>query len=297
MKPSTHSDSLDIGKLRQWIGREQESQDLVTPRLIAQLNACFDDPGAAAEPAPEQSSFPGLHWVLAPDNAPLASLDEDGHIARGGFLPPVPLPHRMWAGGQLQHLDPLRLGDTVWRRSRVEDVTVKQGRSGVLCFVAVRHEFTTARGMALTERQDIVYRDQTTTDTAARGNAGMQPGTQAAHESVPMVSRTFDAGPVLLFRYSAVTFNGHRIHYDHDYCRTQGYPGLLVHGPLQATLLLRLGAALHHGALPRVFSYRSLRPLFAAAACSVNAARQADGLELWTADGGGAAAMQARAAW
>jgi len=112
-----------------------------------------------------------------------------------------------------------------------------------------------------------------------------------------MVSRTFSAGPVQLFRYSALTFNGHRIHYDHDYSRAQGYPGLLVHGPLQATLLLRLAASLRDGVLPRVFAYRSLRPLFEGPQCSVNAARHPDGLRLWTADGEGVIAMSAQATW
>lgn len=291
MKPYNSSSSMDIEKLQQWIGREQESQDLVTPRLIAQLNSCFDDPGALVEPV--QHWYPGLHWAIAPDSAPLSSLDEDGHIARGGFLPPVPLPHRMWAGGRLEYLDPLCVGDAVSRRSRVEDVTIKQGRSGVLCFVAVRHEFSTPRGPALTERQDIVYRDRTTSDVPVSGNNGTQPD----HESGSIVSRTFTAGPVLLFRYSALTFNGHRIHYDHDYCRAQGYPGLLVHGPLQATLLLRLAASLQDGVLPRVFTYRSLRPLFEGPQCSINAARHPDGLQLWTADGEGVITMSAQATW
>ena len=292
MNSLTSPDSLDIDRLRQWIGREQAARDVVTPRVIAQFNACFDDPAVPAGPGTEALSYPGLHWALAVDTPSLASLDVDGHVARGTFLPPVPLPNRMWAGGRLEHLDPLRAGDTVWRRSRIADISIKQGRSGVLCFVSVRHEFTTQRGQTLSERQDIVYRDQGT-DSAA----GNDPNTQTADkDSVPTASWTLSAGPPQLFRYSALTFNGHLIHYDRDFCRAQGYPGLLVHGPLQATLLLRLAASLHDGALPRVFSYRALRPLFEGVAFSVNAAPGDDGLELWIAEDGGAT-MRAQAHW
>ena len=292
MESSNLPESLDIDKLRQWIGREQESQDIITPRLIAQWNACFDDPGASVDTASKARSFPGLHWAIAPDTAPLASLDADGHVTRGRFLPPVPLPDRMWAGGQLEHMDPLRPGDVVWRRSRVEDITAKQGRSGRLCFVSVRHDFSTDRGIALSERQDIVYRD-----LAAESGRQADAGIAAPQPAAPMASWKLNTGPVRLFRYSAVTFNGHLIHYDRDYCRGQGYPGLLVHGPLQATLLLRLATALRDGALPRRFSYRARQPLFEGLEFSVNAAQGPDGLDLWTAAGTGPVTMNAQASW
>ena len=144
----------------------------------------------------------------------------------------------------------------------------------------------------MSERQDIVYRDQGTGSTASI-DRNTQTGDQ---DSAPTVSWTLNTGLPQLFRYSAVTFNSHLIHYDRDYCRAQGYPDLLVHGPLQATLLLRLAAFMHDGVLPRVFSYRALRPLFEGAAFSVNAAPVNDKLELWVAEGGGAT-MRAQAHW
>lgn len=288
MTPSSPPESLDIDKLRQWIGREQEAHDVVTPRLIEQWHACFDDPAGTRQES-ETGGFPGLHWALALDATPLASMDGDGHMARGLFLPPVPLRDRLWAGGRLEHLDPLRVGDEVWRRSRIEDIAVKQGRSGILCFIKVRHEFTTQRGPAVIERQDIVYKDH-----AAEGAAGQTR--TGARTAVPTASWTLNAGPLQLFRYSALTFNGHLIHYDRDFCRAQGYPGLLVHGPLQATLLLRLASSMQSGALPRVFDYRAQRPLFEGVQFSVNAAPGDPGLDLWTADSEGAT-MLAQARW
>lgn len=298
MNTSNAFEALDIDRLREWIGREQEARDTVTPRLIAELNSCFEEawsPGAADL----SGSLPGLHWCLTPDIPGLASLDADGHVARGGFLPPVPLPHRLWAGGRLEIFDRMHEGDEVRRLSTVQDVTLKEGRSGPLCFVTVRHEYTTSRGRALTERQDIVYRDHTRNDgTSNRGTKnGTAAGKASREKPMPKFSKMITAGPVCLFRYSALTFNGHRIHYDSDYCRAQGYPGLLIHGPLQATLLLRCAASIRDGESPRVFDYRAARPLFAGTDFSINAAEHPEGLELWTEDVHGNTAMTARASW
>lgn len=299
MNKSNTSESLDIGKLREWIGREQETRDIITPRLMAEFNSCFDDawsPGTAAC----AGIIPGLHWCLTPDTPALTSLDEDGHVARGEFLPPVPLPHRLWAGGRLEFFDALLVGDEVRRTSTVQDVTLKEGRSGPLCFVMVRHEFTTSRGPALTERQDIVYRDHSrnngTTDLGKK-NDDAAAGNESREKPVPVFTKSITAGPVFLFRYSALTFNGHRIHYDSDYCRAQGYPGLLIHGPLQATLLMRCAASIRDGETPHVFDYRAVRPLFAGTGFSINAAEHPGGLELWTEDAEGNTAMTARAGW
>lgn len=292
MNISKTSESLDIDVLRQWIGREQVAHDVVTPRLIAEWSSCFDDT-ATTDTATDTGPFPGLHWCLTPETPHLKSLDADGHIARGGFLPPISLPHRLWAGGRLEHLDSLHVGDEVRRRSMVEDVILKQGRSGPLCFVMVRHEFTTSRGRALTERQDIVYREHNPRDKANDFRAEIQ----SRLNPTPLISIPATAGPVLLFRFSALTFNGHRIHYDSDYCRAQGYPGLLIHGPLQATLLLRCAAVARNGKTPRVFDYRAVRPLFDGTDFSINAVEIPDGLDLWIADVQGNTAMSARASW
>ena len=185
-----------------------------------------------------------VHWCLAQPVFPMSELGPDGHPDRGGFLPPVPLPRRMWAGGELEFFEPLRVGDEVTRTSRIADVTMKTGSTGVLCFVSVEHLITTPRGIAIRERQDIVYRDMSTTQPAAPAKAPPPPPV-AKHRESHM------ADPVLLFRYSALTFNGHRIHYDRDYVtKVEGYPGLIVPRPAAGGLHRRIRgqAAWRHGA-------------------------------------------------
>jgi 3-methylfumaryl-CoA hydratase len=273
---------IDIAHLRGWIGRGEESTDSVTPRLVHGLLATLDQSDDATPAA--------IHWCLAPAIAPQAALGPDGHPARGGFLPPVPLPRRMWAGGGLEWRDALRMGDEVTRRSRIEDVQVKEGRTGALCFVTVAHEYVTERGLAVAERQDIVYREA---ETMARGPG---PAREPPHPA-PRWRRTLTADPVMLFRYSALTFNGHRIHYDRSYCReVEHYPGLVVHGPLQATLLIEHAAAAR-GTAPRRFEFRAVRPLFDGTPFTLNAAEDAAGLSLWVADAEGRATMTATARW
>jgi len=219
----------------------------------------------------------------------MSMLGPDGHPTRGGFLPPVPLPRRMWAGGELEFLDPLRVGDEAKRASRISDVTVKTGSTGTLCFVSVEHLVTTPRGIAIRERQDIVYRDMS---GAAAAPKAPPPPPSAKHREAHM------ADPVLLFRYSALTFNGHRIHYDRDYVtKVEGYPGLIFHGPLQAAFIVELAAKLHGGTPPKKFSYRGVQPLFEGSEFSVNANDNASGVELWTANSEGQPTMKGTATW
>jgi 3-methylfumaryl-CoA hydratase len=229
------------------------------------------------------------HWCLAQPVFPMSELGPDGHPARGGFLPPVPLPRRMWAGGELEFLDALRVGDEVTRTSRIADVTMKTGSTGVLCFVSVDHLITTPRGIAIRERQDIVYRDVSAAPSAPVKPVAPPP---AQHRESHM------ADSVLLFRYSALTFNGHRIHYDRDYVtRVEGYPGLIFHGPMQAALLVEFAAKLHGGAAPKKFSYRGVQPLFEGSDFSVNANAAGAGMELWTANSAGQPTMKGTATW
>ncbi|TCT04377.1 FAS1-like dehydratase domain-containing protein [Aquabacter spiritensis] len=265
--------ALDLDHLRQWIGRTETADDLITPRAVREMRVILDrEPG---DPADGEAATLTAHWCLAPPAVRPAGLGPDGHPARGGFLPPVPLPRRMWAGGLLTFHDPLRVGDRVRRTSRIADVAVKAGRTGKLCFVTVEHDYATARGSALTERQDLVYRSV----EAAPGGAGRAEAPRA-----PAVQESIATSPVLLFRYSAVTFNGHRIHYDRSYCvAEEGYPGLVVHGPLQATLLCELAGRLL-GRAPVRFAFRSVRPVFDGAPMTLNAVPAGDGFELWTAD-------------
>ena len=284
---SEFAEKLDIDHLRQWIGRSTEAFDIVTAQLVKSLRATlFQEIG---EPKAGDAAPFTTHWCLAPPVFPMSQLGPDGHPTRGGFLPPVPLPRRMWAGGELEFLDTLRVGDDTKRSSRISDVTMKTGSTGALCFVSVEHLITTARGTAIRERQDIVYRG--VSSAAASAKAPQQPPIAAHRES-------HFSDPVLLFRYSALTFNGHRIHYDRDYVtKVEGYPGLVFHGPLQAALLVEFVARLHDGPAPKKFSYRGVQPLFEGSEFSVNADETDDGMELWVANAEGQPTMKGTATW
>jgi 3-methylfumaryl-CoA hydratase len=283
------SEQLDLDHLRQWIGRTSEATDIVTAQLVKGLRATlFQEIG---EPKAGDAAPFTVHWCLAQPVFPMSQLGPDGHPTRGGFLPPVPLPRRMWAGGELEFLDTLRVGDEPKRVSRISDVALKTGSTGTLCFVSVQHDVTTPRGLAIRERQDIVYREMTGTPAAAPAKAPPPPPV-AKHRESHM------ADPVLLFRYSALTFNGHRIHYDRDYVtKVEGYPGLIFHGPLQAAFIIELAAKLHGGKPPNKFSYRGLQPLFEGSEFSVNANENGAALELWTANSEGQPTMKGTATW
>ena len=281
------AEKLDLDHLRQWIGRGSEASDIVTAQLVKGLRATlFQEIG---EPKPGDAAPWTVHWCLAQPVFPMSALSADGHPTRGGFLPPVPLPRRMWAGGELEFLDALRVGDEATRTSRISDVTMKTGSTGVLCFVSVEHLITTPRGAAVRERQDIVYRDMSSAPAGAKPAAAPP---FAKHRESHM------ADPVLLFRYSALTFNGHRIHYDRDYVtKVEGYPGLVFHGPLQAAFIVEFAAKLHGGKPPKKFTYRGLQPLFEGSEFSINANETADGMELWTANAEGQPTMKGTAVW
>ena len=279
--------ALDVDHLRQWIGCTATAQDTVSPRLVAGYLAVLNDPN------PERDLGDlaplAIHWCLAPETRPMSQLGLDGHPKRGGLLPPVPLPHRMWAGGRIDSFGRFRVGDLITRTSTVQDVTVKTGRSGTLCFVAVDHAFVGPQGPILTERHDIVYRAPRDPNAPAPA----VPNAPKAHWSYSVM-----ADPVLLFRYSAITFNGHRIHYDRNHAITsEGYTGLVVHGPLQATMMLEYAAQLR-GNPPKTFTFRGVSPMMDGAAFTVNAATATDGgLDLWTAAADGRLCMQAQANW
>jgi len=276
----------DIDHLRQWIGRSTQASDIVTAQLAKSLRATLFLP--IGEPKVGDAAPFTTHWCLAQPVSPMAELGPDGHPPRGGFQPPVPLPRRMWAGGELEFFDALRVGDEVTRTSRIADVTMKTGSTGALCFVSVDHLVTTPRGTAIRERQDIVYRD---VSPPAPAKPAAPPPTAQHRES-------HIADTVLLFRYSALTFNGHRIHYDRDYVtRVEGYPGLIFHGPMQAALLVEFAAKLHGGAAPKKFAYRGVQPLFEGSEFSVNANKLEAGMELWTANSEGRPTMKGTATW
>ncbi|MDE2452237.1 MAG: MaoC family dehydratase N-terminal domain-containing protein, partial [Burkholderiales bacterium] len=223
--------TIDIDHLRTWIGRTTIAEDQVTPVPLRALAATLDrdDP----PPAEGEPISPCWHWLYFLPLHRQSEIGPDGHPRRGGFLPPVPLPRRMWAGSQIEFQRPITVGQSLVRRSLIEDVRMKEGRSGPLVFVKVLHEVQADGQPAIAERHDIVYRDMPQPGEPAPAGTPAPDDAQWTRQIVP--------DDVLLFRYSALTFNGHRIHYDRRYVTgVEGYPGLVVHGPLIATLLLDL---------------------------------------------------------
>lgn len=286
----TQTPPIDIAHLGTWIGREEEAADTIGVGLVHRFNATLD---LSAEPPTPGDTAPLLiNYCLAPPVAQTALLGHDGHPQKGGFLPPVPLPRRMWAGSRLTFHGDFHVGDTVTRHSRIEDVTVKEGRTGTLCFVTVHHGFTVGDRLVVEEAQDIIYREAATAESAAKAAAiPVTPAPAGAY------SRPVAVGPTLLFRYSALTFNGHRIHYDQPYAvNVEHYPGLVVHGPMQATWLLNFAREIR-GSVPRRFTFRGLSPLFDHDTISLHAEEAEGGLKLWTARAGGPVGMSAEAVW
>ena len=277
----------DAAALAHWVGRTERHADRVTPVPVAALAATLD----RGDPAPADGAAiaPLRHWLYFLPLAPTRELGPDGHPKRGGFLPPVPLPRRMWAGGRLQFHRPLRVGDAIERNSTIASVDTKQGKSGTLVFVLVRHEIAAAGEVAIVEEHDIVYRE------APRPGAP-PPATQNAPAEAEW-KRDVVPSDVLLFRYSALTFNGHRIHYDRRYVTTEeGYPGLVVHGPLIATLLADLARDHVAPAELATFSFRAVSPLFDVAPFAVCGRRDpAGGVRLWAQGPDGRLAMEASA--
>jgi 3-methylfumaryl-CoA hydratase len=262
-----------MSSLTDWIGRATEQQCWLDPWRAQALHAtldAFDAPPDAGDELP-----PCWHWVYFLDAVPSRLLGSDGHPQRGDFLPPVPLPRRMWAGSRIEFLAPLRLGEVARRESRVAAVQEKSGRSGRLCFVTVAHHTYCGGKLSIREEQDIVYRD------AAGASSTVMP------EPAPRDAqwrRDCALDPPRLFRYSALTFNSHRIHYDRDYATQQeGYPGLVVHGPLLATLMLEVVREQRQRV--RRFEYRALAPTFVDEGSVSAAAKAADRrVAVWIAD-------------
>lgn len=288
-----HTDAVETpeaGAFERWIGKTEIQTDVVTAVAVASLSATLDrDDG---EPIAGTALPPLWHWLYFLPRQRQSALGADGHGLRGGFLPPVPLPRRMWAGGRLrwQTANPLRVGDVVERQSRILSVNQKSGRSGDLVFVGVEHSVHNACGLALVEEHDIVYR------AAARpGDAVPKP---TAADSQAAWQRRIVPDDVLLFRYSALTFNGHRIHYDRRYVtEVEGYPGLVVHGPLIATLLVDLVRRNQPDAIFQSFEFRAVRPTFDLHPFTLMGEPSSDGqhVRLWAVDHEGWITVQATA--
>lgn len=308
MPSSQASATIDMEELRPWIGRSETMTDVLHPVPLAGLSATLDT--APFAPRIGQPLPPLWHWAYFLPQAPARALGPDGHPRRGDFLPPVALPRRMWAGSRFTFEQPLRVGDTVQRISTIESIAHKQGRSGNLVFVTVRHAYrmmgnagdVATAADALTEWHDIVYRGEPQSAGSASDTAlpvalpGVQHG-PCEHQADGSFCQQWRADPVLLFRYSALTFNGHRIHYDRSYAtQTEGYPGLVVHGPLLATLLVELVRTQWPQHQLAAYHFRALHPVFDIHPFSLHA-KQADGhtVELWVQDWQGRRAMEATA--
>lgn len=279
---------MDIAHLREWVGRTESATAQITPTPVAALSATLDID--APTPRAGDRVPPLWHWLYFLDIHRQSELGPDGHARRGGFLPPVALPRRMWAGGRLEFLRPLRVGETFTRTSRIADVQEKEGRSGQLVFVTVKHEIGNTDGIALTEEQNLVYR--------ANPKPGDPAGMPRAAPTGGAWEREIQPDDVLLFRYSALTFNSHRIHYDRRFAtETEGYPGLVVHGPLIATLLLDLLRRHMPEAQVAGFEFRSVSPLFDTANFTLHGKPEGDGkaMSLWATDASGVLAMMATA--
>ncbi|WP_457282516.1 FAS1-like dehydratase domain-containing protein [Polaromonas sp. P5_D5] len=275
--------------LQDWTGRSETVEDTATATPYAALSATLDR-ADTSRPAPG-TPLPCLwHWLYFLPIHAQSEIGPDGHARRGGFLPPVPLPRRMWAGSDFEFHEPLCVGDALSRTSTIVDVTEKSGRTGSLVFVKVRHELRRngSAGVALTEHHNIVYR-------AAPTPGDVTPPPLAAPAEFAWVRRIV-ADDVLLFRYSALTFNGHRIHYDRKYVtEVEGYPGLIVHGPLIATLLMDLLRRHMPEAMVRKFEFKAVRPTFDVNPFSIHGQPSADGksVRLWGRDHEGWLTMDA----
>jgi len=280
----------ELESFRSWIGRREETRDVLLPIHVAGLDAMLDRTGPF--PRDGEAAPAGVHWLIRPSWVRQSELGADGHPRRGGFVPPVPLPRRMWAGSQLAFIRPFRIGDTIIRTSEIANVTVKEGRGGTLLFVKVSHTYQGSEGVAVTEDQDVVYRE-------APDPARPAPVPEAAPDDGPW-RRVVVPDPVMLFRYSALTYNGHRIHYDQPYVTSvEGYPGLIVHGPLLATLLLDLVRREAPSAALDRFTFRAIAPAFDSAPLTVTGAPNpnSSGAVVWIKRADGALAMRGEVAF
>jgi 3-methylfumaryl-CoA hydratase len=286
---------MSLEKLRDWVGRTQAVEDFAAPFPVRALTATFDE----KDPDPRNGDpLPPLwHWLYFLDAAPQSKIGPDGHAESrgsdprfGDFLPPVPLPRRMWAGSRFAFEgESLKVGETIRRASKIKSVEPKSGSTGSMVFVTVEHTVSGARGASFVEEHDIVYRE-----AAKPGEKQREPKPAPTDATW---TRKVMADPVLLFRFSALTFNGHRIHYDQPYVTgTEGYPGLIVHGPLMGMLQMELARRSNPDRIPRSFEFRALSPVFAGGPFSVQARREPDGsIATWIADGKGGLAQQGKA--
>lgn len=272
-----------------WMGRSETREDVASAAPLAGLAALLDHDVPPWVPG----TVPPLgHWLYFLPTARQSAIGEDGHPRRDehGLLPPVPLPRRMWAGSRIEFLSPIAVGAALTRVTTIDAIKPKRGASGDLLFATLRHDIAADGVAAIREEQDIVFR-------AAATAAPAPPAAPSAPTEPADAVRSISPDPVLLFRYSALTFNAHRIHYDRDYARdVEGYAGLVVHGPLIATLLMDHALRTVRGAIPRRFSFRAEAPLIDGAPFDLCLARDGDATRLWARDAVRRTTMRAKLA-
>jgi 3-methylfumaryl-CoA hydratase len=279
--------------MTEWIGRELRTTQTLHPFAARALAAMLDherlpDAGDALPAA--------WHWLYFLETPGTADTGLDGHPARGALIPPIPLPRRMWASGALELSAPLRLGEPAERISTIRAVEHKRGKSGELFFVTIDHDVHQHGMLCIREEQTLVYRATPTGQSAMPPGQRTLPSPLPAGESAPDGdwSRTVNIDPVLLFRFSALTYNAHRIHYDRDYATgTEGYPGLVVHGPLLVVLLLDQLRARRPESKPKSVRFRAMRPTFDLGAFALRGRCEGPVVSLWSADGDNYVGMSA----
>lgn len=273
---------MDVAHLKSWIGREEIAVDRASPGPLRNLAAILDH---ERWPWADGVVPPLGHWLYFQPSVRQSAIGKDGHPLRGDFLPPVSLSRRMWAGSRVAFFTPIPIDAELERTSRIESVDHKAGATGDLLFVTIGHRVRCGGALVVEETQTLVYRGETA--GAAQPEAATAPSEAA-------VSRAYCADSVALFRFSAVTFNGHRIHYDRDYARVvEGYPDLVVHGPFQVMLLMDLFLGEHSAFAVREFSFRARRPIFAGDRFTLNCSAGDREFDLWTAGEDGKLAMTA----
>lgn len=278
---------MDIAHLRKWIGRTQTVTDVATSAPVAGLAALLDHD---VSPWRTGELPPLAHWLYFLPHARQSEIDVDGHPRRGDFMPPISLPRRMWAGSRLAFHRPIELGEEMTRQSTIVDVAERRGTNGTMIFVTIRHEISAAGMQSISEEQDVVFREL----------SGVAPAVRSAtvsDESRPgdACTRRVTLDPTQLFRFSALTFNAHRIHYDRDYCtQVEGYPGLVVQGPLTAMLLMDHFLQNHPQAWPTHFDFRATHPLFEGQPFDLSFVQDFTGAEMEVRGSGGERAMIAR---
>lgn len=276
---------IDIAYLQEWVGKQETKEDDISLFQAQALAAALDN-----EVVPQKGDAlpPFWEWMYFLATPRASATGADGHPDKGGFLPPVPLPRRMWAAGEAELHKALIIGKPATRLSTIESVDLKQGSTGTLVFVNVRHDISQEGDLCISQVQNIVYREQPT------DRAELPPGKEASKDTD--FSNLITPDPVLLYRYSALTYNGHRIHYDRDYAvEEELYPALVVHGPLLVTLLLELKRHELADKTLKSFKFRAVRPTFDTSAFKVAGKQDGDNLSLWSADKDGFTCMTIKA--